>query len=230
MNLIAEKIKNGRIKASMSEKILAKKCGLSEKYIKQIESGKKVINEQSAQKIFKVLGVDADLLQQGSNISRSDIQSVRSIKAKNEELSAKKENVTVEPNDQWADGLAHIIKQYPVTDLSTGKAVGLKEIPVLGKKIEGCSWNKIKYYRVSDDILAHLRVKKDDVVMICESDEVINGKLMLIEVGGRRILRKIWQDNKKMHISTGAKNEEPIQHNADRVQILGQCIKVEFRL
>ncbi len=230
MNLIAEKIKNGRIKAGISEKTLAKKCGLSENYIKLIESGKKVINELSAQKIFKVLGVDVDLLQQGANLSRMDVQSKQLNEADKKRVSVKKETVIIEPNDQWSDALAHIIKQFPVIDLLTGKTVATKEIPVLGKNVEGCPWNKTRFYRVADDQLVHLRVKKDDVVMICETEEVINGKLMLIEVEGHRIIRKIWKDNNKMTISSGAHNEEPARYSVDQVQILGQCVKVEFRL
>ncbi len=230
MNLIAEKVKNGRIKAGISEKILAKKCGLSENYIKQIESGKKVINEQAAQKIFKVLGVDVDLLQQGANLSRTDVQSNQLHKPEKKGVPAKRETVTIEPNDQWTDALAHIIKQFPVVDMLTGKIVGTKEIPVLSKNIEGCPWNKTSFYHIVDDQLSHMRIKKGDVVMICEREEVINGKLMLIEVKGYRVLRKIWKNHKKMLVSTGAQNEEPVEYNEDQIRVLGQCIKVEFKL
>ncbi len=41
MNRLAEKIKKARLNAKLTEKELAKKCGLSVNYIIQIESGKK---------------------------------------------------------------------------------------------------------------------------------------------------------------------------------------------
>jgi len=230
MNLIADSIKKSRIKAGMTEKMLAKKCGLAENYIKQIEAGKKVINEQSAQKILKVLGVDADVLQQGAHLSRYDVKLEQSPDTGRKELSRPKEMLDIEPNDQWSDALAHIIRQFPVIDMLTGKTVSVKEIPVLGKKFEGCQWNKIKFFRVADDQLIHLRIKHNDVIMVCESEEVINGKLMVVEMGGGRFIRKIWKDNKTIKMSTGAKNEEPVQYNIDRVNVIGQCIKVEFNL
>ena len=230
MNLIAEKIRTGRSKAGISEKALAKKCGLSENYIKQIESGKKVINEQAAQKIFQVLGVDVDLLQQGSNFLRSDERPAQTSDVDRKGTAAKKDNTLIEPNDQWADALAHIIKQYPVIDLLSGKNKGFKEIPVLGKKIEGCQGNKIRFYQVSDNLLAHLRIKRDDIVMICETEEIINGKLMVFEMGGRRYMRKMWKDNKKLLVSTGLQNEAPVEYAPEKVQVIGQCIKVEFKL
>ena len=230
MNSIAEKIKTGRSKAGISEKALAKKCGLSESYIKQIESGKKVINEQAAQKIFQVLGVDADLLQQGSGLSRSDIKPKQMTELDRKEKMVKQENITIEPNEQWSDALAHIIKQYPVIDLLSGKTMGIKEIPVMGKKVEGCQWNKIRFFQVSDNLLDHLRIKRDDIVMICETEEIINGKLMAFEMGGRRYLRKMWKNNKKLLVSTGLQNEELVEYDTEKVRVIGQCLKVEFNL
>ena len=50
MNRVAQKIKDARLKSGMSEKQLAKKCGLSVSYILQIETGKKIINEKMADK------------------------------------------------------------------------------------------------------------------------------------------------------------------------------------
>lgn len=230
MNSVAEKIRAARSKAGISEKALAKKCGLSESYIKQIETGKKVINEQAAQKIFQVLGVDADLLQQGSRILASDVKPTQTTDLDRKKQRVKQENISIEPNEQWSDALAHIIKQFPVIDLLSGKTIGIKEVPVLGKKIEECQWNKIRFFRVSDNLLAHLRIKSDDIVMVCETEEIINGKLMAFEMNGRCYLRKMWKNKKKLLISTGLNNEEPVEYDAEKVRVIGQCLKVEFKL
>jgi len=55
MNRLAEEIKAKRIAAKLTEKELAKRCGLTASYIIQIELGKKVIKKSFAKKIFQEL-------------------------------------------------------------------------------------------------------------------------------------------------------------------------------
>ena len=64
MNRLAVKIKEARIKAGLTEKQLAKKCGLSVSYIIQIESGKKIVNESVADKILKSLGTTEEFVKE----------------------------------------------------------------------------------------------------------------------------------------------------------------------
>ncbi len=229
MNLIAQKINTERTKKGMTEKALAKKCGLSENYIKQVEAGKKVINEQAAQKILNVLDVDTDLLQQGANLSRIEEEVTRQRTIKTKEID--KEQHYIEPNQQWSDALAHIIKEFPVEDIVSGKQVGKKTLPMLGKKSEGFAWDSIRFVRVTDNLLQSFRIHQDDIVMIGDTTQIINGKCMLIELNGRRMIRKIWKVNQNtINLSPGVNEHEVETVKADQVKVLGQCIKVEFYL
>ena len=42
----------------MTEKALAKKCGMAEGVIKDIESGRRIVSDDQAQRILKILGVE----------------------------------------------------------------------------------------------------------------------------------------------------------------------------
>lgn len=236
MNPIAEAIRKARLRSGLSEKVLAKKCGLSETYIKQVESGKKVIQEQAAQRILQVLGEETDVLQQGSQIIRHDEVAQGSEEVPGADAAKKQpaKNVTlqpIEPNDQWHDALAHIIKRFPVESLATGKSVSQKELPVLGKKMDGCPWEKIRFFQVADSQLQSLRIYKDAVVMVCETGEIINGRIYVIEVNGQRMIRKLTKDQqRKILLSTGASGETPTLVTEKQLKLIGRCIKVEFDL
>ena len=57
MSRLGDTIRNARIKAKMTEKALGKKCGLAENFIKDVEMGRKIVSDDQAQRILKVLGV-----------------------------------------------------------------------------------------------------------------------------------------------------------------------------
>ena len=57
MSRLGDTIRSARLKAKLTEKALGKKCGLAESYIKDVESGRKIVSDDQAQRILKVLGV-----------------------------------------------------------------------------------------------------------------------------------------------------------------------------
>mgnify|MGYP006392078815 FL=1 len=57
MSRLGDTIQKARIKAKMTEKALGRKCGLAESFIKDVESGRKIVSDEQAQRILKVLGV-----------------------------------------------------------------------------------------------------------------------------------------------------------------------------
>ena len=57
MSRLGDTIQKARIKARMTEKALGRKCGLAESFIKDVESGRKIVSDEQAQRILKVLGV-----------------------------------------------------------------------------------------------------------------------------------------------------------------------------
>ena len=58
MSRVGEKIKEARLKSGMTQKALAKKLGVAEKYINEVEMGRKVASESFIDKAAKVLKAD----------------------------------------------------------------------------------------------------------------------------------------------------------------------------
>ena len=58
MSRVGEKIKMAREKSGMPAKVLAKKLGVAEKFINEVEMGRKVAPESFIDRAAKVLNVD----------------------------------------------------------------------------------------------------------------------------------------------------------------------------
>jgi transcriptional regulator with XRE-family HTH domain len=231
MNPIAEAIQKGRMQAGMTEKVLAKKCGLSETYIKQVESGKKVINEEAAKKILLVLGTEPEILIQGSSSQQSEPAEQPVSVPGRKQPQIQETRLPLEPNDQWTDALAHIIKRFPVEDLITGNIIGYKALPLLGKNIDGCKWESVRFFQVSDQQMQHMRINLNDIVMVCEAEAITNGKVYVVEIGGKRMIRKLTKmQNNKVAATTGKSGADSELYQPGQLKVIGRCMKVEFNL
>ncbi len=224
MNPIAMKIKEARLKANMSEKDLAKKCGLAPSYIIQIESGKKIINEKTAETILAVFGEKVGFdFQDAIQEAEPPVKVV--------ETKKPADFYDVEPNEQWAGALANIIKKYPILEMGTQKTVGHKELPIISKKVEGLPWDKLMFVKAIDTDLEALRICKGDVIMIHQMKEVLGKGIYLIEMDQKVVLRAVHKDtSNKLVIGKGKKDAQEVIAESSKIKILGKCIRVEFTL
>lgn len=225
MSTLSKRIREERLKAKMTEKELAKKCGLSPSYIMDIESDKKVINEKIAEKILSVFG-DKSTIDAFYN-QEAPAETV----AKPKEQPKQKETVyDIRPNEQWSDALANVIKKFPVHDMISGKVVGSKELPVLNKKIEGINWDKLMFVKVSDEESEGLRIRKNDIVWINTMNDINSNGIYLVELGGKKMIRRVNKLGNKVELSKGRVGETPLSTEIKKVKILGKCVRAEFEI
>ncbi len=223
MNRLAEKIQAARLKAKLTEKELAKKSGLSVGYIIQIESGKKIIKEEFADKILKALGEKPEQMEY--------VEPTAAKEPIKKQVKQAVSHVTVKPNDQWADALAGVIKKYPVHDCQSGKVVEYRELPILGKKIIGHHPDKIAFVRASDNQMEALRIKRNDVVTLVQTTEIQNGQIYVLEKGNQKIIRKIRKESGgRITLLKGKDNESLEIVDVKKIKVIGKCLQVEFKL
>lgn len=233
MNPIAKRIQEARLKAKLSEKDLAKKCGVAPSYIIQIESGKKIINEATAEKILSVFGEKvgfdfADVIER-ERIEEEVIAA--DIKAKlPKQAQAEPAFYPVEPTDQWAGALANIIKKFPIHDVASSKIIGEKELPVLSKKVEGIPAEKVLFVSASDDKLINMRIQKGDVVCIHMSKDFNSKGIYLIEHQGKKSLVLLSRETGNTYgLATDKQSEKQVVQSSS-VKLIGKAIRVEFTL
>lgn len=224
MSSIANMIKAERLKAKMTEKQLAKKCGLSENYIKDIESNKKIINENLAEKILAVFGNKSGF-DAFYNEPQPEVEVKVIVKEKPKEVF-----YNVKPNDQWSDALANVIKKFPIYDIKSNKVVGSKELPILNKKIEGLAWEKLAFYKVSEVDFETFRIEKNDVLWIQLLNDISVNGIYLIELNGKKIIRKIKKVGKSVELFKGINGEKGLSIEISKIKIIGKCVKVEFEI
>lgn len=226
MNRLAIKIKEARLKAKISEKELAKACGQNVNYILQIESGKKVINEQIAENILKILGEKVEFFQDQVEAEKP----VEPKKVISKTAQPIKPEPSVTPNEQWTDVLKGVIKTFPVADEVSGQPVEFKELSVLGKKIENVHFEKIAFIKVSVSELKSYRIQKGDVLTLHLMTELQNHAPYYVEVKGKKSVKVVYKSSKgKVVLSQGDSSSE-VEMDLKDVKIIGKVIKVEFSI
>ncbi|GAA0078481.1 LexA family transcriptional regulator [Clostridium sp. CTA-5] len=182
MSRVGEKIKQAREKNGISAKVLAKKLGVAEKYINDIELGRKVANESFIERAAKFLKTDLN-----------DISMVVTDEELMKEKKSIKElpNKKIEKSEVWTDAFASVIKSVPIYDYSLSNKKGSKELPIHSNKVEGYPQDKVFYLEIEDDEMTGFRMLKGDLVFAHIVKELSNNGLFLIEYKGKRKIRQI---------------------------------------
>ena len=105
MSRVGENIKQAREKSGMTVKALAKKLGVAEKYLNEVEMGRKVAPESFIDKASKVLKSDLN-----------DISMVVTDEALMEERKTLKElpKRNVESSEVWTDAFSSVLRSVPI--------------------------------------------------------------------------------------------------------------------
>jgi len=220
MNRLAQRIKDERLKAGMSEKELAKKCGLQVAYILQIESGKKIINEQIADQILNKLGA--------SVTSFSEQASKETVKATPPKTAKQEATKPLAPNANWSSALKQLIYAVPVYGLSSPNVIDQIKHPVIDNKVEGHQGDKLYYIRLEKDVYVQKRLLKDDDILILRSKQLYPNKLMHFKYQNKAYIGLLQtQSNKEVIVQNDLIRKVVPQKD---IEILGLCLSVRFKL
>ena len=140
MSRVGEKIKEARLKSGMTQKALGKKLGVADKYINDIELGRKVALESFIDKAAKILKTDLN-----------DISMVVTDEALQEERKSLREtsfnNYNKKPEKEkdevWTNAFSSVLKNVPIYDYALKNSKGYKEMPIHSNKIEGYTQDKV---------------------------------------------------------------------------------------
>ena len=182
MSRLGEKIKGLRIEAGISQKQLGKKLGVSESFVNEVESGRKVINQNLIDRIGKVLGKNLN------DITMSFEEEVYKEEKDNKyNNEPKKEKVS----EVWDEAFGSVLKNIPIYKYDLNKALGSKQLPLVGNKVEGYAQDKVFYIEIQDDEMIGFRMAKGDLAFAHMTHEIENNCICLIEYGGIRKVRQI---------------------------------------
>ena len=233
MSRLGDTIRTARLKAKMTEKALGKKCGMAESVIKEIESGRRIVSDDQAQRILKLLGVANPVSTELDVTAEPEVKlrpKPRAYVMPIEPEEPQKEEAARESSDAWLDALSGVVKRVPIID-PEGVVIDHVLTPIVGNKIEGGAPDKVFYYRCPDNALRGFRVYAGDLLLTVPTTKPEDERLMLVLHKGQRVVRKILKlDGGRLQLQSYdyefAAEIVPIT----AVQILGKCVKLQRTL
>lgn len=235
MSRLGDTIRAARVKAKMTEKALGKKCGMAESVIRDIEAGSRIVSDDQAQRILKILGVANPIsteLEVAAEPERPLRPRPRAYVIPVPEPEAEKaasaatQQAENEASDAWLDALGGVVKRVPVMS-EDGLVIDHVPVPIIGGKIEGGAPDKVLYYRCPDDMLRGFRVHAGDLLLVVPATKAEDGALMLVEYRGERMVRKL------LKLDGGRIQMQAFDHEFSAqtgtimdVKVLGRCVKL----
>lgn len=219
MSRVGSRVSEARKAKGMTQKALGKKLGVSESYINEVETGKKIASENLITRIQKVLDVDFNE-EIPDTVMDAPVENIK-------ERPVQPKNVS----KQWEDAFSSLMKKIPVYDMNMKEIQDYKYLPVIEKKVEGHNPDKLMFVKVNDDTMRGFRICRNDVVMVVQNSEVVNNSMALIEEDGKKCIRQIRRlDSNKVLILSHSNELRTETRDVKSLNIIGRCLRVEIEL
>ena len=227
MSRVGEKIKEARLQSGMSQKALAKKLGVAEKFINEVELGRRIAQESFIDKASKILKTDFN-----------DVSMVVTDEALLEEKKAMKEIKNNIPRNNknneeeiWTNAFSSVLKNVPIFDYTLKNSKGFKELPIHSNKVEGFSQDKVLYLEIQDDEMSGFRMLKGDLAFASLVKEPSNNGIFLVDYKGQRAIRqiKILGNSKALLVSNGGSLLTETM-NLNEFSVIAKLERLEIRL
>lgn len=193
MSRVGEKIKEARLKSGLTQKALAKKLGVSDKYINEVELGRKVAQESFIERAAKILNTDLNDI--SMVVTDEVLMEERKAEKAQEKLQEKKKKVNPrtlgETSEVWTDAFSSVLKSVNIYDYSLKNVLGSKDLPNYSNKIEGFPADKVLYLKVMDNDMSGFRMMKGDLLFAHLVKEVTGNGMFLVEYKDKRVVRQI---------------------------------------
>jgi transcriptional regulator with XRE-family HTH domain len=227
MTRIGEKIKLLRDQNGMTQKALAKKLGVSESFLNEIETGRKVANEGIITRISKIFGKELDDVNMYSEEQSDEKKEYSKVVSKAANKSVKKEEV----NEVWNDALSSILKNVPVYKMDLKTIVSTRQLPVVSNKIEGYSQDKVFFIEIDNNDMLGFRISKGDIAFAHNTNEPAHNTICLLEYNGERVIRQIKKiDSNKMLLISNPGSVRTQTVNIRDLKVLAKFDRVEIKL
>ncbi|WP_346936221.1 helix-turn-helix domain-containing protein [Clostridium sp.] len=230
MSTVGERIKQGRNAKGMTQKQLAKKLGVSENYINDVENGRKVVEEKFIERVGKVLGGDlAEMTTLFDNIAYEERKSSEA--NLNVHGAGKANKVKESINEVWNDAFSSVLKSVGIYNYDLNKPIGKKELPVISNKIEGYAQDKVLYLKIENDDLLGFRICEGDLALANLTSEIESNKIYLIDINGERVIRQLKKldSNKVLIISNKNMVRTETAHPKD-IKVIAKLNRLEIEL
>lgn len=230
MSRVGDKLKEVRTKSGISAKVLAKKLGVSEKYILEVESGRRVVQESFIERAGKFLKAD---LSEISMVVTDDALEKEEKQVKKTEIKQKKINPRTlgETSEVWTEAFSSVLKKVNIYDYNMKNILGSRELPIYSNKVEGYNADKVLYIKIQDDDMSGFRIMQGDIAFAHMVKEPTNNGIFLLENKGKRMIRqiKLLGNSKGLLVSNkGSVYTETVELNT--IKVIAKLERIEIAL
>jgi len=238
MSRLGDLIKLERTRRGLTPKEVARKSGVSEGYLLDVEAGTRIIQDAQARRILKVMGAQAP---EESSFTLDDIAATvdlqsalpQAARAVEKAAAAKPDGKAADTNitgSIWLDALSGVLQHVPIYN-AVMKEVGSRLLPVTDGKVEGAPKDKVYYFKAPDDDMRGFRVHRGDLVLVVPASAPQDGAMMLIETPQGKMLRqiKLLPRFQAMLQKYDREFESEIINIAD-LKVVGKCVRLEAEL
>ena len=237
MSRLGDLILLERTRQKLTRKQVAKKCGISEGYLKDVEEGRRIIQDDQARRILRTLGTsqrseaDFSLDEIAATVDLGTLAPAPKPAPKPEPKPEPAK--AVKPEEQsgiWLDALSSVLRPVPIMNAGWIQ-VGRRMVPIQDDKIEGAKPDRVVYFQAPDDSMRAMRIEKGDLVLIVPQALPIDGAIMLVEYGAHRCLRRIkLLGNSNILLQSGDRELDAQALNISEIKLVGRAVRVEFAL
>ena len=242
MSRLGDLIRLERTRQKLTYKQVARKCGVSEKYLEEVESGRRIIQDDQARRILRSMGMQQ---QTEADFTLDDIAATVDLqsavptiaRAAEKKLTKKEkhegtESESAEPvtGSIWLDALSGVLKHVPVMNAAM-KEVGHRLLPITNGKIEGANPDKVYYLTAPDNDLRGFRVMKGDLLLVVPAQAPVDGAIMVLDTPYGKIMRKtVSMPNFQVMLQKFDQSCESESRNLNAVTVVGRCVRLEAEL
>lgn len=239
MSRLGDLIMLERSRQKMTRKQAARKCGVSEGYIKDVEEGRRIIQDDQARRILKTLGAgqhneaefSLDEIAATVDLGTLAPASPKPVQPKAEEpRSVAKPKSSEEQSGIWLDALSSVLKPVPVMNAGWIQ-VARRMVPIQDGKIEGANPDKVVYFLAPDDSMRAMRIEKGDLVLVIPQTLPVDGAVMLVEYGAHRCLRRVkLLGSNNILLQSGDRDLGTESVHVSEIKFVGKAVRVEIAL
>jgi transcriptional regulator with XRE-family HTH domain len=238
MSRIGQEINKLRLKKGMSPKQLAKKLGVSEGFVLDIESGKKIISDDFIGRVSKALdfelgpiGLFASDDSFTPEAQESGISSTRVAAPARAAVNKTAKSPQEPVQEVWDDAFGNILKTVPVYDYRMEQIIDKKLLPIEKNKVQGFQKEKVFYLTIENTDMAGFRIFKGDMAFAVLTNEIDQEGFFFIEYNGTRAIRqvkKLQADKVLLICNKGTLITETI--STKEIKVLARLVKLEIVL
>lgn len=241
MSRLGDLILLERTRQKLTRKQVARKCGVSEGYIKDVEEGRRIIQDDQARRILRTLGTsqrseaDFSLDEIAATVDLSTFAPAKPASAPVqpkpvETQPAAKPQSKEEQSGIWLDALSSVLRPVPVMNAGWIQ-VSRRMVPIQDGKIEGAKPDKVVYFLAPDDSMRAMRIEKGDLVLVVPQNLPVDGAIMLVEYGAHRCLRRVkLLGNGNILLQSGDRDLGTESVHISDIKLVGKAVRVEIAL